>query len=233
MNMWSSAITHFLLFLKPIFMGGNLENSEMNEISIAPLSDLPYPVEGDDLPCPTEGDILPCICTVDYGSIMDMDCTAVKSEDQLAAVFASYLPFATFRRLIINSNQNLKALRPDSFGEANFEEFVVNFGVLEEVQAGALAGSFATATHLSFTWNNIASFPFQEIKSFTNLQSLLLGENNITATPHIESSSLEQFYLYSNPLGSVPLDAFKDIPAVEDISLSDTGLHHVPAGTII
>lgn len=202
---------------------GNFENSEIQDISNHSLS---------LLPCPADADIYPCTCTVESGSTMDMNCSAVESEQQLMDVFASYIPFPIFRKLIIQNNPNLTVLKAGTFGESTFQEFHITSNELENVEMGALSGSFETGTKLFFSWNKITNFPFEEMLMFTNLESLQIGQNRIVGVPDIQSETLKQLYLNSNPLGSVPITAFNKLPSIEDISLSDSGLHDISAGKI-
>merc|ERR1711957_961477 len=64
--------------------------------------------------CPEPADIDPCVCT--YHSIfnaMDIDCSAIESEEQLRHVFQSDFPSKKFRRFTIKANYNLKVLESD------------------------------------------------------------------------------------------------------------------------
>lgn len=76
-----------------------------------------------DLPCPDEQDIYPCVCYINAHFVMDLECSAVVSEEQLARVFSIHFPFPDFRQLTIYNNTYLQALRAGALGNATFYEF--------------------------------------------------------------------------------------------------------------
>lgn len=184
-----------------------------------------------DVVCPAEEDITPCVCYEVNPETLDIDCSAVLDEDELAAVFQANFPSTSFRRLVINSNPNLKLLRNGDLGEASFQEIWITQGVLEAIEEGALSGSSSTLLHLVFNYNNISTFPFADLESFTELISLDLRSNNIEGFPTLSSATLKTLYLSKNPLGILPDDAFFGTPALEDIHLSSTKISVVNSGT--
>ncbi|KAK3854466.1 hypothetical protein Pcinc_039060 [Petrolisthes cinctipes] len=102
-------------------------------------------------------------------------------------------------------------------------------GTLREVQEGALP---TTSLRLVFNFNNITSFPFASLSSFSpGLLSLDLRSNALGEFPALASSTLQTLYLSNNPLGSLPVSAFVSTPSLVDLHLSNTQIPEVFTGT--
>ncbi|XP_071541492.1 oplophorus-luciferin 2-monooxygenase non-catalytic subunit-like [Panulirus ornatus] len=184
-----------------------------------------------DLACPDAQDIFPCVCSLNSQNSMDMNCSEVTSEDELAAVFQANFPSTTFHRLTIFGNRQLRILKSDALGSATFEEFWITDGALELVEDNALIGSSATAVHMVFNFNNIVLFPFSDLHFFTSLKSLDLRHNFLAGFPVLVSPSLQTLYLSHNPLGGLPGSAFVNTPELLDVHLSDVGISGLVPGT--
>lgn len=184
------------------------------------------------LPCPEPATIHPCVCTVDEDHSMDMDCSLVQSEDQLARIFSSDIPFTRFRRLVIMNNRNLMALRSGDLGVASFETIFIQGGILEEVLAQTLANSYSSATHIDLNDNRVLDFPFLELPLFTSLRSLKLSMNWLSEFPMLQSSVLQHIELDKNSFDRIPADGFTFLTNVETISLSNNHLQMILPGKI-
>ncbi|XP_063595290.1 oplophorus-luciferin 2-monooxygenase non-catalytic subunit-like [Penaeus indicus] len=183
------------------------------------------------LPCPAPVDIYPCVCTVVEDHKMDMDCSLVESEDQLARIFSSDIPFTTFRRLVIMNNRHLKALRSEDLGVASFETIFIQGGILEEVLDQALSNSYSSATYIDLKDNRVSEFPFQELPLFTSLVSLKLSMNWLPDFPSLQSSVLQHIELDKNSFNNIPADGFTSLTNVETISCSNNHLQRILPGT--
>ncbi|ROT68494.1 Oplophorus-luciferin 2-monooxygenase non-catalytic subunit [Penaeus vannamei] len=172
------------------------------------------------LPCPDPHDISPCVCTADEQHNMDIDCSQVESEDQLARVFSSTIPFPHFHALYIDGNQRLKVLRRGDLGPASFELIHITGGVLEEVQEEALSQSYPTLSHIYIQENNVSRFPFAELPLFTSLVFLQMHTNSLESFPGLDSDTLQQVVLSDNPFGEIPLDGFQRVKNLYSISVS-------------
>lgn len=183
------------------------------------------------LPCPDPMDIYPCVCTADEDHNMDMDCSLVESEDQLARIFSSNIPFTKFRRLVIMNNRHLKALQSEDLGVASFETIFIQGGILEEVLAQALSNSFSSATYIDLQDNRVSEFPFQELPLFSSLRSLKLSMNWLSDFPALQSSVLQHIELDKNSFNRIPADGFTFLTNVETISFSNNHLQMIMPGT--
>ncbi|CAL4094515.1 unnamed protein product [Meganyctiphanes norvegica] len=180
--------------------------------------------------CPDADDIYPCECIFnDWNNTMNLNCTMVEGEDELAQVFAS-LPSLNFDSLVMSENRNVKILKAGVFGNVTFKELSFTLGVLEEVEAGALDGSMNTATTIEFDANDISIFPFETIEGFTNLRYLSLEKNSIAVFPRISSQSLNYLSLIWNPTGNFPADAFENLPSLIIVELGLSDVVSIEAG---
>ncbi|XP_042216497.1 oplophorus-luciferin 2-monooxygenase non-catalytic subunit-like [Homarus americanus] len=184
-----------------------------------------------NLPCPEAESISPCLCTSDGSYTMYMDCSAVESEKQLASIMSQKFPFPGFYSLVIKNNDNLKVLRSGALGVNTFQEFHITDGALQEVEVGALSGSYSTTTILDFNNNYITSFPWERISSFISLETLSARSNFIALFPTLVSNSLAYLDLSNNPMGSMPVTAFINTPALKEIYIREIGIYNLPSGT--
>ncbi|XP_027239483.2 oplophorus-luciferin 2-monooxygenase non-catalytic subunit-like [Penaeus vannamei] len=180
--------------------------------------------------CPDPQDISPCVCTVDVQHNMDIDCSQVESEDQLAQVFSSNIPFPKFNKLVIEGNPHLTVLRNGDLGPASFQIIEMTSGVLEEVQDGALSVSYSTATRIDLQVNRLSKFPFHEIPSFTALTTLWLNLNSLSEFPLITSDSLTDIGLSVNFFGDIPLNGFQGVKNVNTIGVANNDITTIVPG---
>ncbi|CAL4108470.1 unnamed protein product [Meganyctiphanes norvegica] len=145
--------------------------------------------------CPDAEDIAPCFCT--YHTLfnaMDLNCSAVKSEEQLKQIFKADFPFKNFRKFRIEHNNNLKVLEADVFNGISFKKIYMNNNNLEVIELQALSSCYETATEINLSANMIISFPFDELSLF---------------------SKLSHFDISSNSLSVIQADAFHGLTALE------------------
>lgn len=154
------------------------------------------------------------------------------SEEKLAQVFSTNFPSPNFDRLLISGNNHLKIIKAGVFGNATFKNLSVVYGILEEVEVGALSGSYLTSPSMSFFTNHIANFPFEGVDHFVQLEDLSLGYNNLIHFPHIASASLVNFDLQMTPFSDVilPATAFRLMPALESIDLVAADIQDIASG---
>ncbi|XP_047485653.1 oplophorus-luciferin 2-monooxygenase non-catalytic subunit-like [Penaeus chinensis] len=183
------------------------------------------------LPCPDPADIFPCVCTTGSENHMTMDCSDLASEDELARVFSSNLPFTKFHLLKIEENQNLRVLREGDLGPASFSVIIINGGVLEEVQYGAFAGSYSTAEVIDLSRNALTEFPFYELPLFTSLSTVAVDNNVISSIPVLQSASLKDLN-FGNNIDTIFPETFANLPLLNYVILFDNNLSNVPKGAI-
>lgn len=185
-----------------------------------------------DFPCPGETLILPCVCTILDNNEMDIDCSDVQSEEELAQVFSIDFVFKDFHRLTIIGNDRVKVLRAGALGPTTYKEIIITSSSLEAVEATALSGSYLTATELDFSFNDIVSFPFDEISSFTHLTYFDIGFNNLNTFPVMSSATLATLLMSYNPLGAISPGALQQLPNLEFIDLENTKIQEIFPGNI-
>lgn len=185
------------------------------------------------LPCPNPQDILPCVCSGEDQYSMDMDCSQVENEDQLARVFSANFPLTQFRQLNIKSNTNLKIIRKGDLGVVSFQQIQFTDGVLEEVQEEALSHSYSSLTYIHIYQNELSKFPFSELSLFTSLAYLNLFGNKFDQFPVMESNSLTEIELAVNLISEIPVGGFRNLPNIEAIDIHGNHIKYIYPGEII
>ncbi|CAL4109546.1 unnamed protein product [Meganyctiphanes norvegica] len=181
---------------------------------------------GYERPCPNAEDIAPCVCTyVSEDNVMDLDCSAVESEDQLKQIFKSYFPFKNFNSFYIQNNTNIKLLEAGVFNGISFERIDITYTNLEVIELQALDSCYETAWYIYVYNNRITSFPFHELSNFTKLSYIGIICNPLSMIPADAFNGLtvlEHLFLqgnYANIVGT-----FKDLP---NLSLIDLGYNNL------
>ena len=77
------------------------------------------------MPCPESADIAPCVCTV-LEEGLQLVCSDIQSDDDLARVFQQEFPFKEFWRLYINNNDKITYLT-DIFNGVTFRVIYLHF----------------------------------------------------------------------------------------------------------
>ncbi|CAL4068180.1 unnamed protein product [Meganyctiphanes norvegica] len=155
----------------------------------------------DSPPCPDAEDIAPCVCTYDSGvNAMNLNCSAVESQEQLKQIFKADFQIKNFREFRIQENNNIKVLESGVFNGISFEIIYMNNNNLEVIELQALNSCYETATKIDLYGNKITSFPFDEVSLF---------------------SKLSYFAMNSNSLSVIPADAFHGLTALEDLHIGD------------
>lgn len=183
--------------------------------------------------CPEPQDILPCICTNASLSSMKMDCSNVLDEFELMNVFSAFFPVTEFNELVIANNDDLITLPNGVFKNVSFRIISIHGGALEVIEEAALTSSFTTAQNLMLYQNEISTFPFHILSSFTDLKTLTLADNNLQELPDLSSATLEHLYLDNNPLKQVAATTFANTPALSVIYLQETGLREIVPGMLL
>ncbi|CAL4156083.1 unnamed protein product, partial [Meganyctiphanes norvegica] len=154
---------------------------------------------GYERPCPNADDIDPCVCTYHADEhAMDLDCSAVESEEQLRQIFKADFPFKNFRHFNLQHNSNLKVLESYVFNTISFEKITIYYNEFEVIEDHALDSCYETATYVNLNHNKITSFPFDTLSNFVNLKV---------------------FGITSNSLSTISADAFHGITTLEHIMI--------------
>ncbi|KAK3867762.1 hypothetical protein Pcinc_026807 [Petrolisthes cinctipes] len=183
-----------------------------------------------DLPCPPAEDIQPCVCTVIDSSTFDieMDCSSVTTNDQLASIFSKDFPYNDFFSLVIENNNHLTTIRLGDLGQKTFQEIHISDGSLKTVEKNAFISSYGTLTYLYIVVTSLDYFPFHELSLFTQLEQLHLENNQLMGSPELSSSTLQLLRLYGNPIDGIELNA---LPLLEEIDLQSTAITYLDPGT--
>ncbi|XP_068220722.1 oplophorus-luciferin 2-monooxygenase non-catalytic subunit-like [Palaemon carinicauda] len=201
---------------------------------VVPVLILVDGIDGQTKTCPAPEDIFPCTCKEFHYPPTELTCSDVTSNEQLASIFNREFRASDFGRLKIENNKYLTTIRPGDLGKASFQEIRITSGILERVEPLAFAGSYVTATKITVFSNHIVSFPFEELRNFTKLESLGLDFNRLTSFPVLQSSSLQFISFQSNNIeGPLPADAFQKLPNITEIGVRGLNLQTLLPGTFV
>ena len=178
-------------------------------------------------PCPEPLDIYPCVCDADT---LTINCSNVTDEDQLRQVFTAPFPTAALHEFLMDGNKGVRVLENGVFGDVSFRVLTVMHSVLEAVRDEALVSSYPTLTHVILASSPLAVFPFHALQRFTALEMVIMVQCDVHSLPSLSSASLQELYLYSNPISSLSLDVFALLSAVRTIDLSDNQLTEITQG---
>ncbi|CAL4073745.1 unnamed protein product [Meganyctiphanes norvegica] len=186
---------------------------------------------GYEQQCPDAEDIAPCVCTYDtVSNAMDLDCSSLRSEEQLKQIFKADFPFKNFNKFLLIYNFNIKVLEAGVFNGVSFEIINIYNSDLEVVELQALDSCYETATELRLYGNNITSFPFDELSQFSKLRDFDIRHNSLSVIPADAFHGLTALgVLYINGNNADIVGTFQDLPNLQDIHLESTGLTTIPA----
>ena len=145
------------------------------------------------LPCPVPTDIAPCVCTFTETNEPILDCSAVESIDQLAAVFRQEFPFKQFKELRIYHNEYIQFLS-DIFNGVSFSSVDLrNMSNLVQITNGVLRDSRNYLQTISVETSALDenTFPFGTLHEYPRMTSLSIRKNNIQFLPAFISSTLK------------------------------------------
>ena len=171
-----------------------LRTSHINKMSAIATAGL--------FPCPVATDIAPCVCTVTDTNELMMDCSAVESDAQLAAVFSKTFPVKEFLQFQIVSNNNIHFLA-DIFNGVSFRLiYLSSVPNLAQITSGAFADSKYSLESISILITALTevTFPFSTLNEYTKLTYLQISASNITFLPAFNSSSLQTLWISSAPI---------------------------------
>ena len=86
-------------------------------------------------------------------------------------------------------------------------------------------------TYISFISNEIESFPADTFQNYTQLERLDMGYNSISKINRFYSKSINLLNLYLNQITHVSEDAFRDIPLLTHIDLSNNAITRLSSRT--
>ncbi|XP_047496215.1 oplophorus-luciferin 2-monooxygenase non-catalytic subunit-like [Penaeus chinensis] len=186
-----------------------------------------------DWPCPSAVDIDPCVCESDEYYNLAIDCSNAIDEMELFRVFEAAFPFEDILELTIiqdplDPNRNIRMLQEKVFGPITFERIRITGTKMAEVHEEAFVKSHDFLTYLNLADNQLRSFPFETLVSYSKLDTLLFDNNNFTNLYSIESTSLHTLSVSGNHRLLFDLDVFTKAPALTAIYMANIDLDELP-----
>lgn len=182
-------------------------------------------------PCPNPDAISPCICTTDADHNLDMDCSAVISNDQLENVFQAPFPYLDFRFLTITPtvpSYYLDIIRSGVFGLVTFQHVYITGTYIEKIEEAAFVNSRERLLTLDVNNNRIEDFPFGTVPQYIYLWYLNLAGNDLPVLPDLVSDSVRELHLERNLGLSVSETTFVQVRLLEMLYLQDMSLGNIP-----
>ncbi|CAL4208524.1 unnamed protein product [Meganyctiphanes norvegica] len=182
-------------------------------------------------PCPDDEDIAPCVCRYDsWANAIDLECSAVESEEQLKQIFKADFPLKNFRKFFVEKNDNIKVLEVGVFNGISFEVIDIINSHLEVIELNALDSCYETVTMIHLVGNKVTSFPFDELSYFSKLRTFDVSGNSLSMIPADAFNGLTALW-HLDLSGNTPniVGTFQDLPNLRDIDLSDNVLTTIPA----
>jgi len=211
--------TGFLLLLIPSVILASALHRELRHIRQGP-------------PCPLEWNISPCTCRGPAG-VPTIDCSAVSDEDDLVRIFQS-APLSMNMRGIDIHGSALRSIPGGAFENHTLHLFLLNDNFFESISPDAFKGSEGTIDLIRLSNNSLTSFPYDVLKSLTEIRALVLASNKINEIPAnaFPESSLEMLDLSDNFISSIGASAFSRLENLVKLDLSDNKLTVFPAGVL-
>lgn len=141
-----------------------------------------------DFPCPVEADIVPCVCYLDADNNIDLDCTAVESEEQLANVFQQEFPFKALRGFNMSENSDIRVL-DNVLNGISFTSIDLSPGpfALEAISDYFLLSIKETLSSIDIFASQLTSsqFPYAILDEMTKIDHVHIHGSQITWMPKI------------------------------------------------
>lgn len=179
-------------------------------------------------PCPEPTSLAPCVCSSPDELSTDIDCSDVNSDEELAQSFTATFSFPMVRTLTIQpaERSSLHTFSSETFGVQSFQNVIVSNTMLQEIQDGAFAESRDYLVSLDLSDNNIVTFPYESLASYTLLENLNLQKNNLGFQDfvHIESDSLKSVDMSFNTGLYRESNLFGACPKLSDVNMNDCAI---------
>ncbi|CAL4071926.1 unnamed protein product [Meganyctiphanes norvegica] len=183
--------------------------------------------------CPDENQILPCVCSkgIEENSVT-LECPPDTNEEQLQQVFEADFPSKNLYQFKMEGNSYVGVLRSGVFNNVSFQDISITLGGMYGVESGALVSSKDTLTKMQLYLNNIQSFPFEDLKTFTKLEFFSIGYNptNLIPLDTFKGNPVLQTIHLPNTVSEFDLSMFHDLPQLTIINLAENSLSYIPSG---
>lgn len=190
-------------------------------------------------PCPIDTEISPCVCSQDTLYNLYMDCSLAKSDEQLERIFTSVFPFKDFYELRIihdpdDVSNTIDEINANTFADLTFERIIITGTRLTDIIDEAFADSHQTLRYLDLSNNYLATYPFESLPLYVQLQTFIIDDNQFPELYNLESSSLQVFSANRNPgMLMDRADHFSGVPSLRELYLSEIGLLELRLGLFV
>lgn len=188
-----------------------------------------------DFPCPDAAAIAPCVCAEGAQNTINLDCTELESEDQLAAVFQQEFPVKNLNEFRMSNNSAILMLK-NVFNGVSFESVVLAPGpfALASISEYFFLEMRSFLRHFQLENSNLISdsFPFATIPAMEVLETLLIEGSRFTWIPKIYSPTIGVLGFTGLLTDVIEPGTFDDVPKNHLLGLYNNALTELRAGTI-
>lgn len=181
--------------------------------------------------CPNANAIKPCICDEE-----GLQCLKLNSTGDLERVFSAQSTGRKAIRRVWILQTNLSELSERAFGDYIMRDLYLDLNQIRSIKRNAFGEAARTLQSLSLTRNQLASFPFEDLKSMKRLKQLGLGHNKLTKVSSHElpvSDVLELLDLSHNLINLIEPFSFVDLHEVSLIDLSRNKLETIQSNSLL
>nr|ANG56300.1 leucine rich repeat only protein [Eriocheir sinensis] len=185
----------------------------------------------NDFPCPDVIAISPCVCT-QVGLELNLDCSRVTSDNQLAGVFKADFPFNNFSMLTIVADSdapriNIVSLDADTFQDVSFVNIHITHTNLQFIYPTALDKSAPRLETIIVTDSFLELFPFDLVDYAPLLTDLRVFRNNLIYMSEMSSDTLRHLDVAYNPGLQYGDHTLKNLPNLQYFVANNIELDHV------
>lgn len=158
-------------------------------------------------PCPDPFVIDPCVCAVKDGGLLQLDCSDIQSDEDLARVFQQEFPVKEFWRFYIMHNDKIQQLT-DIFNGVTFRDIsLIDVPNLTFLSDNLLFESRSVLEGINILESQLSedTFFIPVLSIYTKLKYLMMSHSNFTYIPReLESESLNNIGFTSGSISTLP-----------------------------
>lgn len=170
--------------------------------------------------CPSAQSLSPCSCD-HYG----INCMRAQSTDDLSRAFRSGDSTNRDHRELWIQKTPVRSFPRAVLGSFRFAEIHIDLNSnLSSFALASLSGFASELRVLTLYKNQLRAFDFTQVSTFTKLETLNLGGNQLDLIPDdaFRSRSLRTLVLSENPIRSISQRAFASLNGLRDLRLDNT-----------
>ncbi|XP_045601374.2 oplophorus-luciferin 2-monooxygenase non-catalytic subunit [Procambarus clarkii] len=183
-------------------------------------------------PCPDDDEISPCTCT--YNITIDLRCSNLTSEEELASAFQASFPINRVNSFVLEYS-NISVLSDDVFGDLAFGSVRLDSNNLTTVGSDVFKNSYNFMEEFYMYEEDsdvMYDWPLGNIESFIKMKTIDVSGPydtvSVLTSKTLTSATLSLYYLTS-----LAEDMFSGAPNLVNIGLTNTPLKTIPGNIFL